>query len=453
MPNAVLEALESQRAEQISTIDAVLGQVEGRDLVDAERSLLEAARQRIGQLDDQLKPLREFEALRAAHTDAASQLPARLPAQPRRVDGPDGRAAHGSPGAYMVDYLRAHGIMERGVRDEAAMARLAQTRAVANQTTGDTAGLLPTPIIGPVVNIIDARRPFLTSLGGTKAMGATPGATFNRPLITQHALVGQQVPAGPTGEKTQLPSQKMTIGNVAFSKVTYGGTVDISRQDIDWTSPGAWDILLQDLANEYALQTEGAVATSFAGAAAGTTVTIGAAGTPPSLAQWATGIYTAAMHSYQAGKRMPTRIWCSLDVWAALGALVDTTRVVLPVDTTREMGAPGTSNLGDFSGDLFGLPRIVVPTFASGTMVIGPDDLFEAYEEVIGLLSVVEPSILGVQVAYGGYLAWGMLLATAYVKLTIAGTLPTIALTDEPPAGEPEAEAEQPPAAHAGRGK
>ena len=49
----------------------------------------------------------------------------------------------------------------------------------------------------------------------------------------------------------------------------------------------------------------------------------------------------------------------------------------------------------------------MVPTFPAGTCIVGPSSLYEAYEEVIGLLSVIEPSILGVQVAYGGYVAFG----------------------------------------------
>jgi hypothetical protein len=165
---------------------------------------------------------------------------------------------------------------------------------------------------------------------------------------------------------------------------------------------------------------------------------VGTAGQPILLAGWATGLYTAAMHSYNASKRMPDRIWCSLDVWAALGSLVDTTRVVLPQDRTSEMGAPGTSSLASFAGDLFGLPRIVVPTFPAGTAIVGNSSLYEAYEEVIGLLSVIEPSILGVQVAYGGYVAFGSLDGNSFVPLTIVGTLPTMdePVQDEAPAAK-----------------
>jgi hypothetical protein len=69
--------------------------------------------------------------------------------------------------------------------------------------------------------------------------------------------------------------------------------------------------------------------------------------------------------------------------------------------------------------------------FSDGTCIVGPSSLFETYEDVIGLLSVIEPSILGVEVAYGGYLAYGHTFAGAFVPLTVAGTLPTAA----PPEG------------------
>jgi hypothetical protein len=329
----------------------------------------------------------------------------------------------------VVDYLRAAGIMNRGQPDPEAMARVHQMRVVADQKTTDTAGILPTPIIGPVVNLIDANRPLISSLGGAKAMAGIPGTTFSRPKITQHVTVGLQT-AG-AGEKTQLPSQKMAITPVNFAKATYGGTVDISRQDIDWTSPGAWDILIQDLANVYSVQTETAVAAGFKAASTATPVVVAT----NDLKGWVLALYTAAMHSYQASFMMPNRIWCSLDVWAALGSLVDVARVVLPQNTTNEMGAPGTSELMSFMGDLLGVPRIVVPTFVAGTCFVGNNSLFEVYEEVIGLLSVIEPSILGVQVAYGGYVAFGTLSATGIVGLTAPAGMPTLAeLGDD---GEP----------------
>jgi hypothetical protein len=419
-------------------MDAILEQVEGRDLTDAERSLLDASRGRIAALDEQIKPLAEFEALRGQHDETLAGLPQPAGrATPRRIDGPERPPLYRSAGAFLVDYMRANGILERGVRDDAALARVMQSRA--DQTTGDTPGILPTPIVGQVVNIIDANRPLIVSLGGAKPLGGIPGLTFSRPHIAQHVQVGKQ-----TAEKTALPSQKMSIQPIPFTKETWGGSVDISRQDIDWTSPAAWDILVRDLADVYAIETEGAVADAFTVAATGTPVPLGAAGSAPSLAEWSTALYTAAMRSYNAGKRMPDRIWCSLDVWAALGSLVDVARPVFPQNTTDENNAAGTASLADFRGDVLGLPRIVAPMFSDGTCIVGPSNLFEVYEEVIGLLSVIEPSILGVEVAYGGYIAHGSLFGGAFVPLTIAGTLPT---SVDPADAAREREADQQPSA------
>jgi hypothetical protein len=424
--NVVLERLREQRAEQISTMDAILGQVEDRDLVDAERGLLEACRQRIAELDAQIEPLAAYDGLREAQGEAVARLPRAMPAQPARaVDGPDRACPYRTPGAFMVDLLRARGIMDPHNRDEAAMARVqAAYNMRADQTTADTPGLLPQPIVGPVVNVIDANRPLITSLGGARALGNIPGTTFSRPSITQHVSVGKQ-----TAEKTALPSQKMSITQIPFVKETHGGSVDISRQDIDWTSPSAWDILVNDLADVYAVETEGVVADKFTSGATGTPVPVAT----DDLKGWTVALYTAAMRSYNAAKRMPDRLWVSLDVWAALGSLVDAQRVVLPPDAAVGGDASdsfdvGGSALASFRGDILGLPRIVVPMFSDGTCIVGPSSLFEVYEDVIGLLSVIEPSILGVEVAYGGYLAYGATFPGAFVPLsTGALTLPTSA--------------------------
>jgi HK97 family phage major capsid protein len=417
-----LARLLAERAQQVEFIDQLLARVEAehRDLVDAERANLEAARQRIAELDAQIAPLQEFETLRGQHQQTAADVlnpPARDTSDTggdagRRSLGDDQRPfAYRSAGAFLVDLLRSRGLMtdQRGRRlgpDADAAARV--NRAVDNQTTADTPGLLPTPIVGQVVNLIDASRPFITSLGGAKPMGGIPGKNFERPKITQHAKSGKQ-----TAEKSQLPSQKMTIDPLLFSKETHGGTVDVSRQDIDWTSPAAWDILVQDLADVYALDTESTAAAAFAASVVTNTTAVATA----DLAGWAAALYAAAGQCYAGGNRLPDRLWCSVDMWGAMGPLVDTARLVFPNNVNSSESA-GSSSLTDFGGYVLDLPRIVVPSFPTGTMIIGPSVFYEVYEETIGLLSVVEPSILGVEVAYGGYIAYGNLEEKAFAKIT-----------------------------------
>ena len=308
-----------------------------------------------------------------------------------------------SPGEFVVDYLRSRGGMRdySGVitpPDPSAAERIGiLTRALQNQTTADTPGLLPVPTVGTLLGVIAAVQPFISSIGGTKPMGGIPGKTFQRPKITQHTLVGVQ-----TAEKTELPSRKMTIGGVPFNKITKGGTVDISRQDIDWTVPSAWDALLADLAAVYGEEVEEEAALDIVAKAddVNAAVTVDTA----DLKGWADALYAAAgiVFSASTPRRLPDRIWCSVDVWGMLGPLVDTTRLVFPSSAGQ-----GSSEFGSFSGNLFDLPRIVVPAFPDGTCIVGHAADYEVYEEVVGLLSAVEPALFGVQVAYGGYVAFG----------------------------------------------
>jgi hypothetical protein len=418
MPNAVLERLEEQRAEQVSFVDQMLGRAdaEGRDLVPAERNNLDSARQRIAELDEQLKPLREFESLRA---DSGAANPTTRPPRPSegRPLGDSGGFVYPSAGAYIVDLLRSKGVpwadrhSDRAPNAEAS-ARI-ERAASQNQITTDTPGLLPTPSVGPVIGALDSSRRFVASLtGGARSMAGIPGATFNRPRITQHTQVGKQ-----TAEKTQLPSRKMTIGSIPFAKETYGGVVDISRQDIDWTSPSAWDALVQDLANVYGWETDFVAANDLA-----TSVTQSTTVESDDLSGWAAALYDAAMKAYLGGAAigampggaLPDRVWLSVDMWAAFGAIVDPARMAA---YANQQQALGPSEITNFAGEVLGAPRVVVPSLPAQTIIVGSSTMYEAYEEVVGLISAVEPSLFGVEVAYGGYFAYGTLEPNAFAKL------------------------------------
>jgi hypothetical protein len=408
MPNPVLERLQAERERQIEFVDNTLAgaERETRDLVDAEVGNIRAARERITEIDAQIEPLVAFENIRdTAHSTLAATMGRRDGAAPVVAGAP----AYRSPGAFLVDLVRSRDPRADDTDRAAAAERVAQARAVAHQTTPDTPGLLPEPVVGPLINLMDASRPFVTSIGA-KDMGAVPGKKFSRPRITQHVVVGKQA-----AEKTQLPSQKMIIDSLEFLKETYGGVVNISRQDIDWTSPSAWDALVNDLADVYALETEKAASTAFA-----TSVTQTQAAATDDLKGYASALYQGAAMAYQGAKRLPNRIWVSLDMWASVGAIVD----VFGRLTFSGAGAGGDAGLGDFRGDMLEVPRIVVPSFPDGTMIVGNSTLVEFYEQRIGLLSAVEPALLGVEVAYGGYIATGTIEPLGFVKVTAPAVIP-----------------------------
>ena len=183
MGNPVLDRLNTERERHVEFVDETFAGAErdARDLVDAEVSNIKAAKERIAAIDAQCAPIVEFENMRtSAHGTLAAALGRRDGAAPALAGAP----AYRSPGAFLVDYIRSRDPKVDEVDRSAAADRVAQSRVVATQTTADTPGILPEPIVGPLVNLMDASRPFITSIGA-KDMGNVPGKKFSRPRITQ----------------------------------------------------------------------------------------------------------------------------------------------------------------------------------------------------------------------------------------------------------------------------
>lgn len=434
-PSTMLQRLYAERQSCIDFIDQTIAgaNVEGqtRDLSTTEQESLTRQRERITELDAQITPLEEFEQLRSAGNAAAQNYrptPAGTPAD--RATGLGAQVeqrswSYPTAGHAIVDQLRAApssvggyadadarerllsaGMVYAGVNDDdVALAQQARQVAMAApeiralQITDDTPGILPVPIIGDIMSDVDGARPFVSSVG-SKSM-AFPGKTFERPVVTQHTAVGEQTTEGTS---SGLGSQKMVINGVPFNKRTFGGWLDVSRQDIDWTSPAVWNAILSDLQEQYGLQTENAAADDFATAV---TAQVELAG--DTLLDWLIALYAAAALAYSGAGRLPDNIWMSLDMWATVGPIIDS-----QVATNKN---PGTSSLASFSGMLTDLPRTVVPSFAAGTVIIGAKRWTEVYEERIGVLQAVQPSVLGVQVAHGGYMANNTLKTAAFAKV------------------------------------
>lgn len=432
--NPVLARLLEQRDAQTQFIDQLLAQVakEERDLVDAERSNLTAAKQRISELDAQITPLEEFEAVRSAHASSAAAAvrgthtpPAgdggqRLGVQPRKQE-------YRSVGHFIVDHLRATGDptqnrapdLDAAQRVAAALGRAVNDVPAGNHvTTADTPGLLPEPIVGQILTELDGSRPFISSVG-VKDLAAIPGKTFERPHVTQSTSVQEQ-----TAEKGELVMGDFKVEGISFTKKTFGGALNVSRQDIDWTSPAAWNALITDLQFEYAEETEDIVAAAYA---AGVTQEVSLAeADSEDLKKWIKALYEAAVMAATANgtkraraRRLPDHIWASIDMWGSLGAVIDAVRA-----TTNSQISSGSSSPATFAGSLLEMPRTMVPGFPEGTLIVGRKSQYEYYEERIGLLQAIEPKYLGVQVAYGGYAAYGNLDVTAAAKVVIEPTAP-----------------------------
>ena len=147
----------SEIEEKQNFVDGVVEDAEKnqRDLTAQELELITRSRERIGSLTDQMKPLEEARRIGDDSHNRIAELAKTMQSTPAAND-----MEYRSAGHYLLDYWQAR------IGDEDAMKRL-QTyqRTAAHQTTTDSTGVLPAPVIGPVLNFIDAARPLVYALG------------------------------------------------------------------------------------------------------------------------------------------------------------------------------------------------------------------------------------------------------------------------------------------------
>ena len=196
MPRHETDALLVQYVKEIEErqafIDGLVAEPQGEngDLSDEQLELITRSRDRIKKVSELMAPLEE---IRQMSTDSQERI-ANIAHLMSKKDPPaqveyrsHGSLDMGGAGAYAIDMWKA------GLGDEEAKERMRRwavehLRTAAHETTTQITGLLPTPIIGPVVNFIDAARPLVNALGPRQL----PGTGFSRPKVTQHTSVGPQ---------------------------------------------------------------------------------------------------------------------------------------------------------------------------------------------------------------------------------------------------------------------
>jgi hypothetical protein len=246
--------------------------------------------------------------------------------------------------------------------------------------------------VQPVINFIDQARPMTTWFGPRDI----PSGNWNRPKVTQHTNVAEQ----PTGEKNELVSQKMTITSTNVVAKTYGGYVNVSRQNLDWSTPSIMDVVINDLAGKYGTVTEAALGAALK-TAAPTTETI-ATGAPTeaalNAALWeAAGlIFAATAGQGRLAMFVPPD---QLGVWAPLFAPINPTNAISPGFSASDFGSGAM-------GQISGIPVYMTAGLASGSSIVASSSAVEVYEQRGGALQVIEPSVLGTQIAYYGYYTW-----------------------------------------------
>jgi HK97 family phage prohead protease len=287
----------------------------------------------------------------------------------------------------------------QGDRDAALRLR------AADQKLADNPPQVPTPVVGNLIDTMNADRPIIASARRLPLPAA--GKTFQRPTITQHVLVGEQ-----SGELVALDSQKMTTAALDVVKRTFGGSLRISFQDRDWTDPGILALILADFDTVYARTTEAAAATELQTA---TGHEVLAARTDPAVVLKA--LYPAAAKVKTAAGQMPDVLYAGVTSWTDLGSLSDTAkRPVFP--TLAPANAPGQMRATSLEANPLGLRLIVSTDLPADYLAVGYSQALEWYENGPATLQDVDVTALGVVVAKYGYAAGKLVLPGAVVELS-----------------------------------
>jgi HK97 family phage major capsid protein len=395
----MLARLSGELEERQTFIDGLVeaAQKDGRDINPQEMELITRARDRISVLSAQLDPLGETVRISRESQERAR----RISAEVATIRSPEmaAKVEYRSVGAYIADLY--HGQLG----DQQAAERLQVfNRAAAHQLTTDNPGLLPESIVSPIVNYIEVQRPLINSVGVTD-LG--PGA-WSYARVTQHTQVGVQ-----SAEKTELASRKMTITKTALGASTFGGYLNVSKQDIQRSSPQIMDMVIQDLAEQYAIETEeemGSVMT--AAATAGPVIPVS-----PTGLDVATAIWGAAGSVFAATKGQGrTVVAVSPDQLGAIGPLFPNVNPQNAYSTGFPVGSISQGPQGTISG----LTVIMSAGLATDTILVYSTAAVKAFEYRYGNLQVVEPSVWGVQVGYAGDFDAVVVEAAGIVRVTTA---------------------------------
>lgn len=394
-----LDALRRQHSDIEAGIDAIEAKAiaEGRDLDDAEKTDSDALYARAKALQPDIEAeAAKVESLQASAKVLARVLPEAGAAGLRKRSTP---AAAGASGGAAPEVMNVGEFMSLCVRsqkgDDAATELL--KRAVDTQTTTETPGIIPVPIVGPVTKFADSARPVWSSF--TSRPMPSAGKKFNRPRVTQRVLVAEQM-----AELAELASRNMAITSDEVTKRTFGGVLELSEQDIDWTDPAAMQLAIEDFTDYYAEVTELAACTALVALA-----TTDSDWDPTDPGTIIASVMAGIGAGYATSKKIPDTLWLSLDEALTLAgttnSTTDTSALALLNQALREAGLSMTTVVG--------------PQLPADTRILGVKKLVESYENVKGLVTAPDVSHLGVFMAYRGYAAtYGR--AEGFVNLTPA---------------------------------
>lgn len=384
----MLKRLSDERKGKVDFIEGLTNTAadENRDLSTNELELVTRSKDRIKEIDDQINVL----AVDVELTEQASARLAKLAGATTGSSGAPSNVEYRTNGAYLADFIASH-VGQGEERGEAEDRLRRYHRAAAHITTGNFVGTFSDPLVGSLVNLINTSRPLVNALG---TIPIPAGPSFRRPRLNDPNVdTGVDVQAN---QKDELVSKPFTLSSDNVDLSTVGGYLNLALQVVQW-GVASVDQVISQMARRYAYKTERLTLTEIQKSTSHVPLAAGAAADVALKA-----IYAAAAEVFSQTTELPTMLVTGPLGWARLGGM-SSTQGVPTFPFLAPSNANGSMSADSFQGNPVGLRLVVTPAMTDDTFWVLNGASLEIYEQQLEPLQVLEPSVIGTQIALAGY--------------------------------------------------
>jgi HK97 family phage prohead protease len=265
-------------------------------------------------------------------------------------------------------------------------------RALADQLSSESPGVIPPAWVQEVAGIMAFPRPAITALGGPRSLGPS-GMELDWPYLDP-ALNLDTIVAKQTAEKTQIASVKVKILKGSQPIDTYAGGSDVSYQLIRRSSPAYREAYLRILAIAYARATEAAFEAQML-AVAGSSLVLTATSTADQVRAF---LFAASQLVASATGSPATVDLVSSAEFARIGGLANLWPAAYGTNNIA-----GTAQASTLAINISGLPIVPAPFLPGNTHLVTNQAGASWYEDGPFPISAEDVSKLGQNVAI-----WGM---------------------------------------------
>ena len=280
--------------------------------------------------------------------------------------------ATSTPATPSVPTFRSFGDWAKGVasqKDEA----IALYRAFENAESGSVLAdsILKNAWVSDTIRILNAGRPTFTTF--SSAALPADGMTIEYPLLdTDTSDIAEQA-----AEADELAFGKITLTSATAPVKTYGGYTDMSRQVIERSSINYVDAAFRAMVAKYASVTNGVIRAKLIAEAANFNTA--------SVAAWSADAMLEALADSAVKVNDDTGlplqfILASSDVFKSLAKLVDGADRPILSNTGATVNTFGSINPVGLTANILGLPVVVDPSLAAGSMYVGNSSAVTTYE-------------------------------------------------------------------------